>query len=613
MTRATASSPCTLAQMLRLHARRTPTAAALVAPGRRVTSYAELEAQREAVARALGSADVRWGDRVAVALPQGPEMAAALLTFGAHASVVPCDASRGALHVRAVLQRSAARALVIPAGDAGMCAVAEALGVRVLEASWDAATPAGLFDVAHAGRAAAVPEASTHDIALILLTSGTTAAPKLVPLTHANVLHGAASVVATLGLTPADRSLLVMPLSHVHGIVAGLLASIAAGGSVACPGAFVADAFGEWVQELAPSWYTAVPTIHGAIVSAMRSGSSSSSCGLLRFVRSSSAHLPPRLAIELAEVFAAPVIEAYGMTEASHQIASTALPPARCKHGSVGRAQEVEVATLGADGALNVAGQWGEIVIRGPAVMTGYLDDDTENAAAFVDRWFRTGDAGVIDADGYVHLTGRLKEIINRGGEKIAPAEIEQALLAHPAVNDAAAFAIAHPTLGEDCAAAVAWRAGAQVSEEELRQFLLARLPAFKVPSTLWMVEEIPRSSTGKVQRFGLAERLGRAPREPTRRAATSLEISISESFTEVLGADGLRVSDNFFALGGDSLRGGQLLARIGDRCGVALQLADLFRYPTVAGLARLIARSSGGIVVAHADVGKPGEKHVAD
>ncbi len=347
----------------------------------------------------------------------------------------------------------------------------------------------------------------------MLHTSGTTARPKIVPLSNRNLAASARHIAATLALSPADTCLNIMPLFHIHGLIAAVLASLGAGAAVCCTPGFNAFKFGEWLRDVRPSWYTAVPTMHQAILMRMRDKPEQAKAAGLRFIRSSSASLPPQVMAELEHVFASPVVEAYGMTEAAHQMACNPLAGPR-KPGSVGKAAGPEVAVMDEDGAILVQGEVGEVVIRGPNVTPGYANNPEANARAFTGRWFRTGDQGRIDADGYLFLTGRLKEQINRGGEKISPLEIDVVLLDHPAVAQVVTFAVPHDKLGEDVAAAVVLREGRAASEREIRDFAAARLAAYKVPRLVLILDEIPKGPTGKVQRVGLAARLGMVPAE---------------------------------------------------------------------------------------------------
>jgi acyl-CoA synthetase (AMP-forming)/AMP-acid ligase II len=331
----------------------------------------------------------------------------------------------------------------------------------------------------------------------------------MVALTQGNLCASAANVAASLALGPGDRCLNVMPLFHIHGLVAAVMASLHAGGSVFCAPGFNALRFFGWLEESRATWYTAVPTIHQAVLDRAPRNVEVLERVRLRLVRSSSAALPPQVMARLEEVFRAPVIEAYGMTEAAHQMASNPLPPRARKPGSVGVAAGPEIAIMDGAGRLLPAGGTGEVVIRGRNVTAGYLGNAAANASAFAGGWLRTGDQGWIDDEGYLRLTGRLKEIINRGGEKISPREVDETLLDHPAVAQAVTFALPDAKLGEEVAAVIVLREGAAATEAEIRDFARARLAPFKVPRRVLFLAEIPKGATGKLQRIGLAEKLG--------------------------------------------------------------------------------------------------------
>ena len=331
----------------------------------------------------------------------------------------------------------------------------------------------------------------------------------MVPLTAANLIASASNIAASLALTTADRCLNVMPLFHIHGLVGSLLASLAAGGSVTCTPGFQAPRFLDWCEESEPTWYMAVPTIHQAILDRALENRSRLAHLKFRFIRSCSAPLPPHLMAKMEDVFGVPVIEAYGMTEASHQIATNPLPPGMRKPGSVGLASGSEIAVM--DHAANIvaASGTGEILLRGPGVMSGYAENPEANRDSFVHGWFRTGDEGNIDPDGYLFITGRIKEIINRGGQKISPREIDDVLGSHPAVAQALAFAMPDTRLGEDVAAAVVLRPGVKVTETQLRKYAAELVADYKVPRRIVFLQEIPKGPTGKLKRIGAATELG--------------------------------------------------------------------------------------------------------
>jgi acyl-CoA synthetase (AMP-forming)/AMP-acid ligase II len=332
----------------------------------------------------------------------------------------------------------------------------------------------------------------------------------MVPLSHRNVCASAGNIQRTLRLEPGDVCLNVMPLFHIHGLMAAILSTLATGASVCCTPGFDALRFFAWLDQAKPTWYTAVPTMHQAILLRAKHNQEVIARARLRFIRSSSSSLPPQVLHDLEETFGVPVVEAYAMTEASHQMTSNQLPPGKRKPGTVGCAAGPEVAIMSETGAeLLEQGQTGEIVIRGENVTKGYDANPEANAKAFANGWFRTGDQGVMDEDGYLTITGRLKEIINRGGEKISPREVDDVLMDHPAVQQVVTFAMPHKSLGEEVAAAVVLREGQTADEKEIRAFASERLAAFKVPRKVLIVAEIPKGATGKLQRIGLAEKLG--------------------------------------------------------------------------------------------------------
>jgi acyl-CoA synthetase (AMP-forming)/AMP-acid ligase II len=487
---------------------------ALGAPDRAGLTYAGLRALAARSVAALNAAGIGRGDRVAIVLPNGPEMAAAFVALGSGATTAPLNPAYKTDEFDFYLSDLNARALVIARGmDSPARGVAAARGIPVIELVAGAAAgdfslvaPAGL-----AGAAASPGFAGTSDVALVLHTSGTTSRPKIVPLTQANLRASAGHIAASLRLTREDCCLNIMPLFHIHGLIAATLASLGAGASVWCTPGFNAFKFFAWFEQARPSWYTAVPTMHQAILPLAGRHKALIAGSRLRFIRSSSSSLPPQVMQELESVFGVPVIEAYGMTEAAHQMASNPLPPAPRYSGSVGVAAGPEIGIMDADGTLLPPGELGEVVIRGPNVTAGYENNPEANAAAFVNGWFRTGDQGTLDAAGYLRLTGRLKELINRGGEKVSPLEVDAVLMEHPAVAQCLTFAVPHDKLGEEVAAAIVLREGAEASEHALRDFASARLAAFKVPRKIVFMTEIPKGATGKLQRIGLAQKLGAA------------------------------------------------------------------------------------------------------
>ena len=488
-------------------------AVAIAASGAAPLTYAGLRKLVGETIASLNAFGIGRGDRVAIVLPNGPEMATAFLAIASAATSAPLNPTYRADEFEFYLSDLGAKALVVEAGGASPAlAAANKLGIAILTLAPDPERGAGAFRLSGEtrGSAARPGPAEAEDIALILHTSGTTSRPKIVPLSQANVTKSAGNIATSLEFTAADRGLNVMPLFHIHGLIAGLLAPLSRGGAVFCTPGFNALKFFAAMEEAKPTWYTAVPTMHQALLMRAAQNRAVIARHPLRFVRSSSASLPPRVIGELEAAFHAPVIEAYGMTEASHQMAANPLRGVR-KPGSVGVAAGPEITIMDEAGEILAPGRIGEIVIRGESVTAAYENNAKANAEGFTNGWFRTGDQGVIDAEGYLTLTGRLKEIISRGGEKISPREVDEALMDHPAVLQVVTFAVPHEMLGEDVAAAVVLREGASASEAELRAFLSERIAAFKTPRKILFLAEIPKGATGKLQRIGLAQKLGLA------------------------------------------------------------------------------------------------------
>lgn len=495
-------------------------APAIGAPGRADLTHAGLRALVDRTLASLNALGVGRNDRVGIVLPNGPEMATCYLACAAGTTSAPLNPAYRADEFEFYLSDLNARLLIVEQGSTSPAIeVARKLGVRIVELRVDPGTPAGEFRLVPLdGSAAATPAAlggygEGADVGMVLHTSGTTSRPKIVPLSVANLCASAANIRKTLAFTAQDRGLNIMPLFHIHGLIAGVLAPVSAGASVFCTPGFNALKFFAWMDEARPTWYTAVPTMHQAIVQRAKGAGNAETIARnpLRFLRSSSSSMPPQVIKELEEIFKAPLIEAYGMTEATHQMASNPLPPLARKPGTVGLPAGPQVAIMGDDGRLLAAGEVGEIVIQGPSVTAGYENNPKANAEGWRDGWFRTGDQGSKDADGYISLTGRLKEIINRGGEKVSPREVDEILMDHPAVAQTVCFGMPHPKLGEEVAAVVVLREGSSATERELQDFVGKRAADFKVPKKILFMDEIPKGATGKLQRIGLAAKLGLA------------------------------------------------------------------------------------------------------
>ena len=463
----------------------------------RVT-YGALVGQVDVLARQLASAGVDKGNRVAIAVPDALPALVSVLAAATVGAAAPLNPAYREEEYRFYLKETTARALIVPARDGGAARRAAGTDVRVLTVDLDSSGSTCTADAA-ASRCG-TPPCSVDDPALILYTSGSTGCPKRVALTHANLSISARNVARSYDLRPDDVSLCVMPLFHVHGLVASVLATFATGGTVILPRRFNPMSFWRTAHEHGATWYSAAPTIHQLALERLPSSVGASTArGCLRFVRACSAPLPMRLMRALEDALSVPVIEAYGLTEAAHQVASNFLPPGIRKPGSVGTVAGVTIGVMDQAGSLLEFGRRGEVVVRGPNVITGYEDQPEANAAAFANGWFRTGDEGVLDSDGFLTLIGRTTEFINRGGEKISPREVEEALGEHPAVADAVCFGTAHRVWGEEVAAAVVLRTVA--TESELVGHCRDRLADFKCPRRIVFVETLPKTPNGKTQR----------------------------------------------------------------------------------------------------------------
>ena len=581
-----ASSETSIYGLIRSHAERTPDALAIMSPGRQSLTYAGLLQHLDSTVEALNGVGIGRGDVVSLLLHNGPEAATAFLATAASSISAPLNPGYREKELDYYLSDLRPKALIVLDDSSSPArTVANAHGIQIVELSVDTGVEAGRFNLAGDKSAKTerrgIPE--PDDIALVLHTSGTTSAPKIVPLTQTNICSSARHISDALALANSDRCLNVMPLFHIHGLVGALLSSIASGASVICTSGFDSALFPGWLKDYAPTWYTAVPTIHQAVLDLSRGNSQEVATSKLRLIRSSSAALPPSVMADLETAYGIPVIESYGMTEAAHQMASNPLPPGDRKPGSVGMASGPEVSVMDERDALLPAEEVGEVVIKGPNVTAGYLDNPTANAESFADGWFRTGDQGYLDSDGYLFITGRLKEIIIRGGQNIAPREVDEALLEHPAVAQAVAFSVPHATLGEDLAAAVVLHHDATATEREIRVLAFERLADYKVPSQIVFVDDVPKGPTGKLQRIGLAERLQSELTMTYVAPRNAVEQAVASFWCEVIGIERTGINDNFFLTGGDSLMAARVVARIQAAFGVDLPLESIFRKPTVA------------------------------
>jgi acyl-CoA synthetase (AMP-forming)/AMP-acid ligase II/acetyltransferase-like isoleucine patch superfamily enzyme/acyl carrier protein len=585
----------TIYEMVRARAQEDPEAVFLSSHGRKGLTNRDLFDQVGTVVHGLRALGVTPNARIALVLPNGPEMAAAFISIAAGAACAPLNPSYRASEFEFYLSDLNAKSLVVWSEcDSPAREIARKLNIPIFDLKPTLSAGAGSFELigVNGVTSSSTVFSQSKDIALVLHTSGTTSRPKIVPLSHRNLCASARNI---------------MPLFHIHGLIGAVLSSLKAGGGVFCtPGLEVEKVF-EWIDEYHPTWYTAVPTMHQGILSRASFHRDVVLRNPLRFIRSSSAALPEKVFNQLEEVFNAPVVESYGMTEAAHQMTSNPLSSLPRKVGSVGLAGGPEVEIMDEDGKLLKPGQVGEVVIRGENVTSGYENNVSANQSAFMNGWFRTGDQGRLDEDGYLFLTGRLKEMINRGGEKIAPKEVDEVILLHPGVAQAVAFAIPHPTLGEDVAAAIVLKEGAATTEAEVRDFASSRLVDFKVPSQILIVDEIPKGPTGKLQRIGLADRLNQllqSKRDSNFLAPTnSYEQQIVDIWTKLLNAKRVGTRDSFYALGGDSLLTVVMMNEVETRLQTKVSLESFLKSPTIEALASSIMKRGANNVSTSAAV----------
>jgi acyl-CoA synthetase (AMP-forming)/AMP-acid ligase II len=570
----------TLFELLAGHARTRGADPAILAPGRPALSFADLWTEVERTGAALADLGLGRASRVACVVRPGPDIAVALVTCMQWTACAPLNPDLERDAYRTLFPKLRVDALIALDGeDSAAIGVARAAGIPVLTlAPSDGAAGMIVLAAVSRRRAASRSAASPDDLATIHHTSGTTGIPKVVPLTHAQFLVRCRAIP----FTAADRCLSIAPLHTSTGIKYGLFAPLGFGASVVCVPDVRAEHVVEWLDEFRPTYLNASPALFEAFVDLVARAPPPRS---LRFVRTAASALTPALHTRLEAALGAPVIQSYGMTE-SGTIAQIPLPPGQQRPGSVGLPLDLEIVVADERGGRLPPRAVGEVLVRGPGLMSGYEDDPDANRAAFLGDWFRTGDLGYLDEDGYLYLRGRLKEMINRGGTKVSPVDVDEALLQHPAVREAAAFGVPHPSLGEDVAAAVVLNGPEAVDEPTLRDFCLERLAPFKVPTRIVAVGELPRNAQGKVKRLQLAETLEHHLSVPFSAPRDAYEELVATAFAHVLAVDKVGIHDNFFAIGGDSLRGAQAISRISAALGTPVTISSLFRRPTAAELA---------------------------
>ena len=595
--------------IIKAHAEQRPDNLAILSINRAPMTYGQLQRQTSAVVGSLNGLNIGRGDHVAVVVPSGPEMATAFLTISSGATCVPLNPAFKRSEFDSYLSDLDTKLVVVQSGfDSPIRDVAKEQNIRVLDLIPDADI-SGVFELTLNGEILSLDNSAPRvfskpeDVAMILFTSGTTSQPKKVAIGHLHLDMSADARIQIFSLTEQDRCLNVMPYFHVHALKTCLLTTMKAGGSMFCTNGFSPSSFFETLALSQASWYSAVPTVHQTILARAENSEMVEKYPHLRFIRSTSAGLAPDTLEKLEDLFNVPVIETYGMTETSHTLASNSLPPAIRKSGSVGPASGPELAIIDTNGGFLEVRETGEIVVRGDELECGYMDDDEANEKAFINGWFRTGDLGYLDEDGYLFITGRLKEVINRSGENIIPKEIDDVLLRHPAVRQAVTFAVPDELAGEEVAAAIILEETETVLERELQDFCSVHLVDSKVPRRIIFLAEIPKGPSGKLMRIGLAEHLGMdsvndqvSNRNPgvskvpeLENPNTPTEEHLVEVWKDVLGLSELGVTQEFLNVGGDSIQVGQIRAKVEDEFGVELSFIDFFDSPTVRDLSGVI------------------------
>jgi acyl-coenzyme A synthetase/AMP-(fatty) acid ligase len=470
-------------------------------------SYSDLQNQIDEIAKRLREAGYDQNSRIAIALPTGPLLALAIVAIACAAIAVPLDPKLTVPELERRLSLLRPSAMLLMRGSSSPArTVADRHGLAIIEAGLAKVGNLALdLEAKKIGSAAPVDKPDPHAPAFILQSSGTTADPKLIPVSHRNMLAAAARLKAWFLLTPQDRCLCVSPVYYAQGLKVTLFGSLLTGGSAAFPSDASLLDISEWLDGLKPTWYSAGPTLHLAMSEKAKSLPNAKSVHSLRFILSSGASLPSNVREELQAALGVPVLEHYGASETG-QIAANLPPPGPSKPGTCGIPWPETVMIVGEDGSRLPRGQQGQILVGGPTVTAGYLGAPDLNRTGFVDGWFRTGDIGSVDEEGFLTIHGRLVEVINRAGEKIAPLEIDRALMRHPEVAEAAAFATPHPRLGEDVGAAVVLYPGSAATPAELREFIATQLAPFKVPRRILVLDQLPKGTSGKVQRRRLSE-----------------------------------------------------------------------------------------------------------
>jgi oxalate---CoA ligase len=590
----------TLGEEIERHSVARPDQAAVVCTGYAPLSYRELQGLIKEFRKALRGAGFSRTARIGIALPNGPHAALAIVAVACSAVAVPLNPKQTLAEMEKCLSVLRLNAILLFRDEDSAARQAATLkSLAIIEVTRSGERTLG-FDIGKTQAVAAAtieePDEPHPDApAFILQTSGTTAESKLVPTSHRNMLAAAARVRAWFKLTPDDRCLSVSPVFYAHGLHVTAFAPLLSGGSVAFPTDASKFDYSEWFGALKPTWYSAGPTLHRLIFDQIKSRAAAKADHSLRFALSGGAPLPRDVSEGLRGAFGVPVVEHYGSSEGM-QICSNQLTPGSSKPGTCGIPWPNTIKIVDEAGRQVPQGQQGEVLVGGPTLISGYLDAPELNRESFVDGWFKTGDIGSFDDEGFLTLHGRLKDLINRGGEKVSPLDIDDALLHHPAVAEAAAFAVPHPRLGEDVAAVVVLKPGMTTTPLELRNSLSEKLASFKVPRRIIIADRLPKGSTGKVLRRLLSESYGAqsvgSPETLNKSVDNKLLLQLRDVWERHLNSGPLTIDDDFFEKGGDSLLATEMLSEIERLTGIHLPDTAILDAPTVRALAQRIEQS---------------------
>ena len=601
---------------LREYARRSPRNAAILFHDDASLSYFELQTLIDDTLNLLFEAGLERRSRIGISMSSFEFAAVATVLIASCSIAVPIDPRLLPEELKTLLERLRLDAIVLLRGDlCPMRKVAENLELKIIELCRD---HEGSFKLE--SHLVPRPVASFTggpdfggDIACILQTSGTTRLPKLAPISHQNVLASAERLKVWLDLSPTDRCLSVASPYYSHGLTVTVFTPLLTGGSIAFPEHPMTFDIESSFHRFKPTWYSASPTLHQFILDKARGHPNPRAMHYLRFILSGGMKLSEPLRKNLESLFGAPVLDHYGSTETA-QMACNQLGPRQRKAGSCGKPWPGTLMIVGDDNESLPPGMRGEILATGPTVISGYLEDPDANSSTFVERWLRTGDIGSLDEEGFLTIHDRKKDLINRGGQKISPAEIDGVLLEHPAVIEAAAFPVPDPRLGEDIAVAIVQRPNAGLSIEEMESYLAHRLAPYKMPTRIFSFECLPKGATGKISRQQLSnyvanlevEQLPAQVRSP---GFVELERQLLSLWQTVLKSKALTMDDNFFDAGGDSLQAVEILTELDRIIGHPVPSAILFEAPTVRQLARSLAGELQGLVVGCVHLNTKGRK----